>query len=212
MTPAPLPPLGLLSTFVRMFLPIAASFLIAATPPDVETEVEAPKPVLPLRFTISVGFQHWYGGTFGAPIGLYTPGLTLGVAPTRWLELQLQYSISVVALAMPDGSKSRVGFATLAVLMKKEFGFDGQRVTFACGPQGGIVHTRRGVREAMGAAIVSRYLINTRDTFALGPFIDMRAMLYELPESTTPIYRIEKGELIAGLSDAQGQIGVVVSF
>ncbi len=68
------------------------------------------------------------------------------------------------------------------------------------------------MREALGAAIVARYLVNTRETFALGPFIDVRAMLYELPESTTPIYRIEKGELIAGLSDAQVQVGVVVSF
>ena len=188
----------------------------AAAPAQVPTAAaptaEAPVPVKPLRFVVSLGFQHWYGATFGAPIGITTPGLTLGLVLVRFLELQLQYSLAVVPQAMPDGSLSRVGFFTLGAVLRKEVGFDGQRLVLGCGPQGGIVHTSKGVRAAMGAVMVARYLVNTRESFALGPFVDLRAMLYQLPESNLPIYRIEGGQLLAGHSDAQVQVGVAAAF
>lgn len=211
--PAPVAPVAAEAAPVA---PVAAEPGPAApvTPVAVEPVADEPAPVRvvkPSRFIVSLGFSHWYGKTFGAPIGFYTPALTLGFVPMKWLELQLQYSVVVTPQTMPDGSKSIVGFTTLAVLLRKELGFDGQRLAVACGPAAGIVHTGKGVREAIGAAIIARYLIDMR-WLSLGPFLDLRAALYRLPETNKPLFAVENGVLVSGHSDAQIQIGVAAAF
>ncbi|MGF1464904.1 MAG: hypothetical protein ACFCGT_02120 [Sandaracinaceae bacterium] len=166
----------------------------------------------PYLVTVSVGFAHWYGGTYGAPVGTYTPALTVGLVPLEWLETQLSYSASVVTLPQPDGGDSHVGFLTLALLIRRELHVAGERLMFGGGLVGGIVHNHRGVRPAFGGAIAARYLIGLSRSVSLGPFLDVRALLYELPGSDLPIYDVEDGRLVAGHSDAQIQIGVAMAF
>ncbi len=164
------------------------------------------------HFTLSLGFSHWYGETFGAPIGISTPGLTFGWIPLSWLELQLAYSISLRELDLPTGEQGRVGFGTLAVLLRSALQVGGERLVLAGGVIGGVVHTRNGMGGAVGGALVARYVLQVNAGLAVGPFLDVRALLYTMQESDLPLYRFEDGFATAGHSDAQIQIGVAFAF
>lgn len=164
------------------------------------------------RVTIGLGFSHWYGGTFGAPTGMYTPGITVGFVLFPWLELQAAHTMSVIELTLPDQTQSLVGFETLGVIMRRELRIGTERLTFGAGFAGGVVHSRGGVRGAVGAVLVARWLIAITRQFSLGPFVDARALLYELAESPKPIYAVEEGKLQAGHSDVHVQIGVMLAF
>jgi hypothetical protein len=182
----------------------------APSPQDAaQSEAGPPSPHL---VTVQLGFSHWYGGTFGAPIGTFTPALIVGLIPIDFIEIQLSYTVSVVSLELPDASDSHVGFLQATLLLRREIEVDGERLSLACGFAGGIVHTHNGVREAFGGAIVARYLIGLSSGVSLGPFIDVRAVLYELPESSLPIFEIRDGQLVSGHSDAQVQIGVALAI
>ncbi len=186
-----------------------------AEPSPAEPSPEpAPRGTGPERtwMQVSLGFSHWYGGTFGAPVGTYTPGLIVGVIPHEVIELQLAYTVSVVTLPLPDASESHVGFLTLALMLRSELRVAGERLVLAGGVVGGMVHTHNGVRGVLGGAVAGRYLIGVDDVLAIGPFLDVRALLYELPSSPLPIYELRDGELIAGHSDAHVQIGVAAAF
>jgi hypothetical protein len=156
------------------------------------------------HFTIAIGFSHWFGETFGSPAGFTTPALTLGWIPLEWLELQANYTISAVGVTVPGGSTSHVGFATLAFMLRRALEVEGERLVFAAGIAGGIVHTVNGVRPALGVAITARYMLRIKERFSLGPVIDARAMIYQLPESDR--------SFLNGHSDLLFQIGVAAAF
>ena len=168
------------------------------------------------RATVSIGFSHWYGQTFGAPPGVYTPGVTVGWIPLRLIEVQVAYSFSAVKLDLPTDEyvqeESRVGFLTAALLLRRSLRVAGEHMTFACGIVGGLVHTKDGAGPAVGGAIVARYLIDLPGGYAVGPFADVRAILYALPGTSKPLYKVEDGRLVTGHSDAHIQIGVAVGF
>lgn len=176
----------------------------------------ARSPVHAYDVTISLGFSHWYGDTFGAPIGLSTPGLTVGWVATSWLELQLGYSISVMELPLPndEGSedRSRIGYLTLAVLLRRELDVAGERLMFGAGPLVGVVHTKDGLGLAAGAGMVSRYLIAVSEQLSVGPFLDARAVIYALPGSSRPFYEVNDDNVVVGHSDAHIQIGVAFAL
>jgi hypothetical protein len=163
---------------------------------------------------VNLGFSHWYGGTFGAPIGASTPALIVGVRPwTRKLEVRLHYTVAAQGVTLPtNGKRSNVGFANLDVLLSHELRVGGQRMVMGFGPSVGFVHTRQGVGLAVGADLSARYMIDIGEVMALGPFFDVRAQLYNLPGSDVPMYEVKDGRLEPGHSDSQLQIGVAVSL
>lgn len=207
-TPVSAPPAGGDATTAEASTPEPPDAAPDATPADAVPASPEQAVFGPYLATISIGFSHWFGGTFGAPPGMTTPGLTLGLVPTEWLELQLAYSIAAVPLSMPDASESHVGFATLAVLIRRELTFARERLMFGCGILGGIVHTQNGVRPAFGTAFVARYLVLVADGFSIGPFLDGRLVFYELPESPLPIF--DYGQ--SGHQDFQIQLGAAMAF
>jgi len=164
------------------------------------------------RYTVGLGFSHWYGETFGAPPGIYTPGITLGWFPLPMLELQLGYAISAISLELPDDEESHVGFATLALMLRVALQVNGSSLSFAGGIVGGMVHTGGGVGGVVGGAITTRYMVRTGAGLHVGPFIDARALLYTLAETDQPLYEFDGGRLRPGHSDAHIQIGVALGF
>jgi hypothetical protein len=169
-----------------------------------DESLQCPNDPLSERFTVGIGFSHWFGETFGSPAGVTTPAVTLGWIPLEWLELQVNYAISVVELTVPDGNASHVGFATLALMLRRALQVESERLEFAGGLAAGIVHTANGVRPALGVAIAARYMIRIKERLSLGPFIDARAMIYDLPES-------ERG-IRNGHSNLLFQIGAAAAF
>ena len=144
----------------------------------------------------------------------------MGWVATSWLELQLAYSISLAELPLPvdedddasSPSRSRVGFLTLAALLRRELVVSGERLTFGCGPLAGAVHTKDGLGFAVGAGIVSRYLIALTSDLSVGPFLDARALIYAVPGSSRPFYELNDDKVVIGHSDAQFQIGVAFAL
>ncbi len=201
---------------MMLVAPLPARGQEAAGPGKVDGPTARASPTHAYRATISVGFSHWYGDTVGAPIGLSTPGLTVGWVATSWFELQLGYSISIteLPLAADDSSatRSRIGYLTLATLLRRELTVVGERLMFGAGPLGGVVHTKDGLGLALGAAIVSRYLIAVSDDLSVGPFIDVRALVYSLPGSSRPFYEVNDDKVVTGHSDAHVQIGVAFAL
>jgi hypothetical protein len=188
--------------------------LFAATP-CVAAEATSTEPgPSAVQFNIQLGFGHWYGATFGSPIGVTTPALTLGVRPgLKWLELRGYYSIAVRPLEnLSTGLPTTVGFAAWDVALTHEIARDGQRMVMGCGPSAGFIHVDQGVGFSFGADIFARYMIRLGNVLAIGPFVDARAMLYELPGSSAPILLFEDYNLRYGHSDAQIQIGVAASL
>lgn len=171
-------------------------------------------PATPLDYhlVISLGFSHWFGPTFGAPAGIYTPALTVAWAPVSWLEIGVQYAGSLIELHVTPDVTSQIGFATISLVISKEITIAGERLTLGAGPMVGMVYDIAGVGAVVGASIVARYLIQLRDALLLGPFIDARATLYELPGNAAPLFALTGGELQVGHADAQIQIGVAVAF
>src|SRR5262245_163805 len=98
--------------FVRAVL-VFAMVLASATARAQETE--APPPARHW-VAVQIGFQHWFGATFGVPSGVQTPALAASVIPIDWLEVQLGYTVSVVELPMPDANTSHVGFLTAGLM------------------------------------------------------------------------------------------------
>lgn len=180
-----------------------------AAPP---ASLRAPATPLDYHLVISLGFSHWFGPTFGAPAGIYTPALTLAWAPVSWLEIGVQYAGSLIELHVTPGVTSQIGFTTLSLVITKEITIAGERLTFGAGPMVGMVYDIAGVGAVVGASIVARYLVQLRDALLLGPFIDARATLYELPGNAAPLFALTGGELQVGHADAQIQIGVAVAF
>ncbi len=177
------------------------------------TAAPAPRGRSTRQITVSAGFAHWYGGTFDAPVGMYTPGITVGVRPgLAWLEARLHYTVSLVELPLPAGGASRVGFALIEGLLTHELRTGIQRLMIGGGPLGGLVHTAGGVGAALGGVLTARLLIAISRVAWLGPFFELRALLYTLPGSALPIYEFRDGQLRAGHSDAQIDLGVAMSF
>ncbi len=191
-------------------LVLAQSDVVSAEPPPAPPA--APPPAR-LGVMVGIGFSHWYGGTFGAPVGFSTPGLNVALRPKlRWLELTAAYTLSYRDLPLPNGERGIVGFASFGASLLKELRFDGQRLALAGGPQGGFVHTPRGVGGALGARVKAHYLIEAGPTFAFGPAFEARATLYSLPGSGTPLYRLDGSGLTAGHSDVQVDLSVAFAW
>lgn len=184
-----------------------------AKPPDSDGAL-ARYPRSPHQLTVNLGFGHWYGGTFGAPIGISTPALTVGVRPgVRFLELRAYYSVSLLDLELPtNGENSHVGFANFDLAATHELRVGIQRMVMGAGVTGGFMHTSQGVGPSLGATLYARYMLDVSSLISIGPYMDARALLYELPGSDVPIYDIVDGRLVAGHSDAHMQIGVAASF
>jgi hypothetical protein len=165
------------------------------------------------QLLVNLGFSHWYGGTFGAPIGASTPALVVGVRPgVQFLELRLHYTVALREQPLPTGDMSTVGFANFDALLSHELRVGSARMVLGCGPSIGFVHTKDGAGISVGADLSARYLLDVTEVIALGPFFDARAQLYELPRSPLPLYEIRDGQLEPGHSDMQLQVGVAVSF
>jgi hypothetical protein len=166
------------------------------------------------QLTIQLGFGHWFGKNFGAPIGATTPALTIGVRPRlHWLELRAYYSVTTDPLVLPTtGETSVVGFAHFDVALSHELRVGRQRMVMGCGPSAGFVHTRQGIGISLGSDIFARYLIDVSGLLAVGPFVDVRAMYYELPGSPVPLIDVGDGRVKLGHNDTHIQIGVAGSF
>lgn len=162
---------------------------------------------------LGVGFSHWYGDTFGAPVGFTTPGLNFSIQPgLSWLEVTAAYSLSVAGLPLPDGSKGVVGFGLVGASLVRELRMNNQRLGIAGGPVVGLVHTPGGAGIAMGARLAARYLIKVSQLISIGPSFEGRGVLYLLPGSNRPLYAITNGSLVAGHSDVQVDLSVLVAF
>jgi hypothetical protein len=162
---------------------------------------------------IDVGFSHWLGNTFDAPAGIYTPALTVHVVPIDWLEVVLQYTGSVIEFTIPTaGRTSQIGFVELSLVLRKELRVGGDLLLLGCGPMVGLVHDVLGVGIAFGAEIVGRYLVQLGNSLAVGPFVDVRAVLYDLPGDPRPFYEIVDGKVLQGHLDAHVQLGAAVAF
>jgi hypothetical protein len=166
------------------------------------------------QLTVQVGFGHWFGKNFGAPIGATTPALTVGWRPgLRWLELRAYYSVTTDPLVLPTtGERSVVGFAQFDVTLSHELRVGRQRMVMGCGPSGGFVHTKEGFGISLGSDIFARYLIDVSGLLAVGPFVDVRAMYYHLPGSDVPLIDVVDGDLKMGHNDTHIQIGVAGSL
>lgn len=184
----------------------AAQDASSAVPPD-------PKKPATVAAFVNVGFSHWFGETFGAPAGMTTPALVVGVRPgLEFLELRAHYTLSVLRHELPsNGERSLVGFANLDVLLSRELRVAGERMMVQCGPSAGFVHTNEGLGLAYGVVFATRYLIDMGEHFALGPFFDVRWQSYDLPGSPNSDAK-DEGLLNAGRTDAQSQVGVALAF
>jgi hypothetical protein len=166
------------------------------------------------QLTVQLGFGHWYGKNFGAPIGATTPALTIGLRPGfRWLELRGYYSVTTDPPVLPTtGETSVVGFAQLDVALTHELRVGRQRMVMGCGPSAGFIHTKQGIGISLGSDAFARYMIDMSGVLALGPFFDVRAMYYDLPGSGVPLIDVVDGDLRMGHNDTHVQIGVAGSF
>jgi hypothetical protein len=193
-------------------LGILAAVALAAAPPAAAPPAK-PQPSTRELF-IDVGFSHWWGKTFGAPIGASTPALLVGMRPgVRYLEVRLHYTVSLYGLELPtNGESSRVGFANVDVVLEHELRVAGERMMILGGVSGGLVHTSQGVGPSVGSVLGVRYLIDVSPRWSLGPFFDLRWQLYKLPGSDEPFYEVTDGQLVTGHSDAQAQIGVAFGY
>jgi hypothetical protein len=191
----------------------AASDEAASAETVSEPDVPPPAPESPSAprhwVSISLGFNHWFGDTFGSPPGVNTPALSVGAIVLEWLELGLSYSVAVASLPLPDGTEGHVGFLTLSALLRHELRGDGRAITVGAGLVGGFDHSPAGVRPALGVVILARLLFDVGD-FALGPYFDFRPIFYELAESPAPLFALDGGSLQPGHSDAHAQLGVVL--
>lgn len=199
---------------VVCFLSFSTAWASAQTPPESPAPREAATTPSPnLAAFVNVGFSHWFGETFGAPAGMTTPALVVGVRPGfDLLEVRAHYTLSLLKHELPSTEeRSLVGFANLDVLFNREVGVAGERMMLQCGPSVGFVHTSQGVGLAYGAAFAARYMIDMGEHFALGPFFDVRWQSYDLPGR--PKSRGEdEGALNAGSTDAQSHLGVALGF
>ncbi len=188
--------------------------LSATAPSDRAASGEAPAAQAPIDYhaVISLGFSHWFGSTFGTPAGIYTPALTVAWVPLPFLEFGVQYAASVIQLGVTPDVTSHIGFATFTILPRKELTIAGERLVFGGGPMVGVVHDVAGAGLVLGASIVARYLVQLSGAVLIGPFIDARSVLYELPGTPAPILDFTDGELRVGHADAHIQIGVAAAF
>jgi hypothetical protein len=184
---------------------LALWFFLAGQERARADEPVARNPLSTRQLTVQVGFGHWYGKNFGAPIGATTPALTVGVRPgLRWVELRAYYSVTTDPLVLPTtGETSVVGFAHFDVTLSHELRVGRQRMVMGCGPSAGFVHTKQGIGFSVGSDLYARYMIDVGAVLALGPFADVRAMYYDLPGSDVPIFEN---------NDTHIQIGVAGSF
>ncbi len=194
--------------------PAASEPEISATAPsDGAASGEAPAQApIDYHAVISLGFSHWFGSTFGAPAGIYTPALTVAWVPLPFIEFGVQYAASVIQLGVTPDVTSHIGFATFTILPRKELTIAGERLVFGGGPMVGVVHDVAGAGLVLGASIVARYLVQLSGAVLIGPFIDARSVLYELPGTPAPILDFTDGELRVGHADAHIQIGVAAAF
>lgn len=174
---------------------------------------QPPRPPFHYHLVIDVGFSHWLGSTFDAPAGIYTPALTIHVVPLEWLEVALQYTGSVIEFTIPTATRtSQIGFVELSLVLRKELQVGGDLLLLGCGPMVGLVYDVLGVGIAFGAEIVGRYLVQLGNALAVGPFIDVRAVLYDLPGDPRPFYEVVDGKVLQGHLDAHIQLGAAVAF
>lgn len=182
---------------------LACLLLLAA---EVEAPAPAaapPPPARAVQVTVSLSASHWIGSTFGSPIGMTTPALSVAVRPgLKWLELGLRYSLAVVPVTVPGGGLSRVGFISLDALLTRELRVAEQRFALAVGPSGTVIHSSLGAGFGVSLVLAARYLIDVNERFSLGPFFAMRPTFYNLPGDAK----------LLGRTDAQGDIGVVATF
>lgn len=187
----------------------AAPSSTASTP----EEEPAPRPPLVYHLVIDIGFSHWLGNTFDAPAGIYTPALTVHGVPVDWLEIVLAYTGSLLEFTIPTVMRtSQIGFVELSLVLRKELRVGGDLLMVGCGPMVGLVYDVLGAGIAFGAEIVARYLVQLGNALAIGPFIDVRATLYDLPGDPRPFYEVVDGKVIQGHLDAQIQIGAAIAF
>lgn len=185
----------------------------AGTSADAETAAPAPRPPMIYHLVFDIGFSHWLGHTFDAPAGIYTPALTIHAVPVDWLEIVLMYSGSLLEFTIPTAMRtSQIGFVELSLVLRKELRVGGDMLMLGCGPMVGLVYDVLGAGIAFGAEIVGRFLVQLGNALAIGPFIDVRATLYDLPGDPRPFYEVVDGKVIQGHLDAQIQIGAAIAF
>lgn len=178
-----------------------------------EEPASAPRPPLVYHLVIDIGFSHWLGNTFEAPAGIYTPALTIHGVPVDWLEIVLAYTGSVLEFTIPTAMRtSQIGFVELSLVLRKELRVGGDMLMLGCGPMVGLVYDVLGAGITFGAEIVGRYLVQLGNALAIGPFIDVRAALYDLPGDPRPFYQVVDGKVIQGHLDAQIQLGAAIAF
>ena len=107
---------------------------------------------------------------------------------------------------------SQIGFVELSLVLRKELRVGGDLVMLGCGPLVGVVYDVLGAGVAFGAEIVGRYLIQLGTALAVGPFVDVRAVLYDLPGDPRPFYELIEGRVVQGHLDAQVQLGAAIAF
>jgi len=141
------------------------------------------------RVRVALGFGHWFGSTVGSPKGISTPALGIGVRPgVSFLEVRVEYALSIRELDLPSSNSSRVGFAVLELVANKEMRVGDQTLNAHVGPLGVLVHAGSRVGGGFGLVIGAEYLFNLALAFpsAIGVFVHAREVFYRLgPERTT---------------------------
>ena len=156
--------------------------------PRVEERPLARAPRSARQLTVQLGFGHWFGKNFGAPIGATTPALTIGLRPRlHWLELRAYYSVTTDSAGLADDGRDerrRVRSLRRRAVSRAP----GRPPAHGHGlrAQRRLRSHRQGIGISLGSDIFARYLIDVSGLLAIGPFVDVRAMYYELPGSGVP--------------------------
>ncbi len=177
-----------------------------ATPSDLQTPAPSARARSDHRLSLWLGFSHWFGGTFGSPDGIGTPGLGVGVRPgLSFLEVRARYTVSVTALTLPAGGSSTVGFASLELVATHGLELDRNRIDLYAGPLGAMVHSS-GITGAMGFVIGVQwtFVIGTSADVALGVTFEGRQVFYVLPGDPHDILNSPR-------RDGQMDLGVVLT-
>lgn len=178
-------------------LAATALLLVADAPPPPFTPSRQ-------RVWVAVGFSHDFGATYGAPDGLKTPMVGLGLRPgLSFLELRARYTYSVAPLARVDGGSERLGLASLAAVLTRELAVGGEAMDLFGGVLGLVSHgSAPGVGFGYGATLGADYLIDLgRLGLRLGPCLAVHALFYGAP-----------GEAGAVRREAQVDLGIAVAW
>jgi hypothetical protein len=163
-------------------------------------------PVSDRRLSLSLGFSHWFGDTFGTPLGISTPALELSARPgLSWLEIHLRYALSIPPQPVGAGF-ARVGFVSLGLAVSKEARLEGQHLEVFAGLEGLLIHAGSaggGVGVCFGAQWL--FDIPVRLPHAFGPYVETRGFFYVLPNDTRGFFSDPR-------RDAQIDVGVMTTL